>query len=60
MTTAEQIKSIRSSTGLSQARFAAAFEIPVRTLEDWERGLRTPPAYVVKLLELAAQKEDHP
>lgn len=60
MTTAEQIKSIRRSTGMSQARFAAAFEIPVRTLEDWERGLRTPPAYVVKLLELAAKTEDHP
>lgn len=55
MTPAEQIKSIRSSTGMSQARFAAAYEIPVRTLEDWERGVRTPPPYVIKLLEAATK-----
>ena len=55
----EQIKSIRSSTGMSQARFSATYEIPIRTIQDWERGARTPPAYVIKLLELAAKKEDH-
>lgn len=59
MTPAEQIKSIRSYTGMSQARFGEAYEIPVRTIQDWERGIRTPPAYVIKLLELAVQREDH-
>lgn len=59
MTPAEQIKSIRSSTGMSQARFGATYEIPIRTIQDWERGIRTPPAYVIKLLELAVQREDH-
>lgn len=59
LTPAEQIKSIRSSTGMSQARFSAAYEIPIRTIQDWERGIRTPPPYVIKLLDLATKKEDH-
>lgn len=58
LTPSEQIKSIRSSTGMSQARFSEAYEIPVRTIQDWERGIRTPPPYVIKLLELAARKEE--
>lgn len=58
MTPAEQIKSIRSSTGMSQARFSEAYEIPVRTIQDWERGVRTPPPYVIKLLEAATKKEN--
>ena len=45
------IKELRSLTGLTQAKFAEKYEIPRRTIEDWERDLRTPPEYVVKLLE---------
>ena len=33
---------MRAKTGLSQARFAKAFEIDVRTLQDWEQGRRVP------------------
>lgn len=46
----ETIQEIRSSTGLSQSKFAAALEIPVRTLQNWERGGRSCPEYVVKLI----------
>ena len=45
------IKELRNITGLSQAKFAEKYEIPRRTIEDWERDLRIPPEYVVKLLE---------
>ena len=31
-------KHVRWNTGLSQAAFAAAFDIPVGTLRDWEQG----------------------
>ena len=55
MTPAEEIRAIRAGTGLSQASFAARFEIPKRTIEAWETGDRTPPPYVIKLLSLAAR-----
>jgi putative transcriptional regulator len=45
------IKELRSLTGLTQAKFAEKYEIPRRTIEDWERDLHLPPEYVVKLLE---------
>lgn len=59
MTPAEQIRAIRSRTGLSQAAFAARYEIPKRTVEAWEMGQRTPPPYVIRLLSEAvpASKE---
>ena len=52
------VKEIRTLTGLSQARFAEKYGIPKRTLEKWEQGETTPPAYLVKLLERAV-KEDY-
>lgn len=45
------IKDIRALTGLSQAAFAEKYHIPKRTYESWEMGQRTPPEYVVELLE---------
>ena len=53
MTPAEQIKTIRASTGLSQKKFAEQTGVPVRTILSWETGDRTPPAYVIPLLRLA-------
>ena len=52
MTTAEQVKTIRAKSGLTQSAFADRFEIPLRTLEDWERGTRQPPIYVLQMLEI--------
>jgi DNA-binding transcriptional regulator YiaG len=56
MTTAEQIKAIRASTGLTQKEFEKAFGIPSRTYEAWEMGERKPPHYVIRLLEIASAK----
>ena len=50
METKNQIKKIRKSTGKSQREFAEWLHIPRRTLEDWERGKATPPAYLVELI----------
>ena len=47
---ANEIKQLRGETGMSQVKFAEYFEIPRRTIEDWERGIRIPPDYVVRLL----------
>lgn len=46
-----KIKDIRKLTGLTQAKFANQYNIPRRTLEDWERGIRKCPKYVLDLLE---------
>ena len=50
MDTAKTIKELRESTGMSRRKFSDHTGIPVRTLEDWEAGRRTPPEYVPRLL----------
>lgn len=54
------IKEIRKMTGLSQAKFAGKYNIPVRTIEDWETEKRTPPAYVIELLKRAVEADNEP
>lgn len=44
------IKEARIAAHLTQQQMSDLFEIPKRTIEDWERGIRTPPAYVEKLI----------
>lgn len=51
------VKEIRTSTGLSQTKFGEKYGIPMRTIQDWEAGIRKPPEYVVTLLERVV-KED--
>lgn len=51
------IKEIRSLTGLSQQKFGDKYKIPLRTIQNWEGGVNTPPDYVISLLERAV-KED--
>lgn len=48
---------IRRMLGVSRAEFSRRYGIPVRTLEEWDAGRRTPPDYVVSLLERCV-KED--
>lgn len=44
------IKDARLNAGLTQQRMSEVFEIPKRTIENWEAGKRNPPAYVKKLI----------
>ena len=44
------IKELRESTGLNRREFCEKFEIPYRTMTDWELGHRTAPPYVLRLL----------
>ncbi len=48
---------IRKILGISRAEFGRRYHIPIRTLEDWDRGLKTPPVYVVELLERAVLED---
>lgn len=47
----KKIVNLREKTGMSRKAFRAEFGIPERTLQSWEEGERTPPDYVLKLLE---------
>ncbi|MBQ8199946.1 MAG: helix-turn-helix domain-containing protein [Lachnospiraceae bacterium] len=51
METAKVIKQLRERTGMNRKDFSEYTKIPVRTLEDWEAGRRTPPEYIPRLLE---------
>jgi len=51
MDNSTRIKELRKLTGLSQAAFALRFQIPRRTLENWERGVNQCPDYTVELLD---------
>lgn len=50
MDAAKIIKGLREQTGMNRREFSEYTKIPVRTLEDWEAGKRTPPEYVPRLL----------
>ena len=51
------IKELRRISGLNQQSFSGKYKIPRRTLEDWESGNRTPPEYVILLLERAVMED---
>ena len=45
-----ELKKIRAQTGLNRREFAVYFEIPLRTVEDWEAGKRKMPEYLLRLI----------
>lgn len=49
------ITEIRQLTSLNKTDFAKRYNIPYRTLQDWELGNRECPAYVTELLEKAVK-----
>lgn len=51
------IKELRSAAGMTQKSFSEYFDIPKRNIENWESGIRTPPEYLVKLIEYKLLKE---
>lgn len=51
-----KVTELRGFLGVSRSEFSRRYEIPLRTLEDWESGRRNPPAYVLKLLEEVVKK----
>lgn len=45
------IKEIRAQCGMTQAQLSERLGIPKRTIEDWERGARKPPEYIINLIK---------
>ena len=52
------IRELRESINMSRREFSLHTGIPVRTLEDWEAGRRTPPEYVPRLIAYQLKYEE--
>ena len=44
------IKEIREYSEMSRAQFSRVYHIPIRTLENWESGVRKCPQYIIDML----------
>ena len=44
-------KELREGSGMSRGQFSEYFEIPYRTVQNWELGLRECPDYLLKLMQ---------
>lgn len=59
-----EITKLRELTGMNRKEFCEYFDIPYRTVTEWERGTRNAPDYVLRLLayyirmENVVKKED--
>ena len=53
------IKDLRTMSGMTQQEFANYFEIPKRTIENWEGGQRKCPEYLKKLIKYKLIKEGY-
>lgn len=54
------IKDIRHMTGLPQAEFGKRLGgIPLRTIQNWENGVRTPPEWAVELIAFRVENDNY-
>ena len=51
------ITEMRNNIGVSRAEFSRRYNIPIRTLENWESGKSKCPDYVRQLLERAVLED---
>lgn len=51
------LKSMRKEANMTQKAFAGYFGIPIRTVEDWECGIRRMPDYVLRLFAYKMEME---
>ncbi len=49
---------LRKSTGMNRKEFCEYFEIPYRTMTDWELGNRTMPDYLLRLMAYKINMEN--
>lgn len=50
-------KELREQSGMARGKFAEYFEIPYRTVQNWELGLRECPDYLLKLMKYKLDQE---
>ena len=53
----DRIIALRESTGMTRKEFCDYFQIPYRTVTEWERDNRHAPEYVLRLLDYYIRME---
>ena len=57
MDSKDYLVELRESTGMNRKEFCEYFEIPYRTVQDWELGNRKMPDYLLRLMEYKIRME---
>lgn len=50
-------KSLRQGSGMNMKQFSSHFEIPYRTVQNWEAGINKCPEYVIRLIQYKLENE---
>ena len=53
----KELLELRKETGMNRREFAEYFEIPYRTMQDWELGNRQMPKYLFRLMAYKVKTE---
>ena len=53
------VREIRELLGVSRAEFSRRYNIPIRTLENWESGTREAPEWTMEILERVVRGDVH-
>ena len=51
------IRDMRKQLGDTQSEFAERYNIPFRTVQNWETGMRKPPEYILELLRARIEED---
>jgi len=58
LTTRTKIRLVRRALGMSQAEFARAYHLPLRSLQNWEQGTREPDEATAALIKIIAYEPE--
>lgn len=50
-------KELRKQSGMNLTQFSNYFEIPYRTIQNWDAGIRQCPDYLLKLMQYKIENE---
>ena len=50
-------KELIKGSGMNLKEFSEYFKIPYRTIQDWNAGRRTPPEYLLELINYKLENE---
>ena len=56
---ATSVRELRESLGLSQSQFASIVHVSIKTLRNWEQGIRTPDGAAAALLTALRNDPKH-
>lgn len=55
----EELIDLKEDSGMNWKEFSEYYEIPYRTVQDWERGKREMPDYVLRLMQYKMRMEKY-